>query len=258
MTANGALADQQYATNGEDVYRIGTDPAVSRVVYTGSQRLIVNRQGKQARYDAQARYERASAEGKVRVDARFVQELTAAGSFEDRIDEDPDFLTILNQPFAVQLDPTTMRDLRGLHYKVPFNAISPVGGDAVLRGFLRPGTAGEVNGRPTIAVKFEAEGPMTGPLPDRTDATMNGKMRMDGTAYYATDDAMLLALDATLTIVAQLKRGNEIVPVRIVYRRTIRASEAAETTAAPSPAPASTPRPTPPASGGGRAFPEIR
>ena len=44
-------------------------------------------------------------------------------------------------------------------------------------------------------------------MPARADATMSGHMRMDGTAYYSLDDAMLLALDATLTIVAQLHDG---------------------------------------------------
>lgn len=222
------------------------------------QRLTVERQGKQARYDAQAQYERSSAEGKTRVDARFVQELTPAGSFEDRVDEDPDFLTILNQPFAVQLDPATLHDLRTLRHKIPFDATSPLGGAAVLHGFLRPGASGDVNGRPTIAVRFQAVGPMTGPLPDRSDATMNGTMTMDGTAYYAVDSAMLMALDATLTIVAQLRKGSENVPVRIVYRRSIKASEAAAATAAPSAAPTSTPPPTPLAMDGGTAFREIR
>jgi hypothetical protein len=244
--------------NGEDVYRIGSDSSVTRVVYAGTQRLTVQHQGKQARYDAQARYERAGGEGKTLVDARFVQELTANGSFEDRIDEDPDFLTILNQPFAIQLDATTMRDLRGLRSKVPFDATSPLGGEAVLHGFLRPGTGGNVNGRATISVRFEAEGPMSGPLPDRTEATMNGRMRMDGSAYYSVDDAMLLALDATLTIVAQLRNGQQTVPVRIVYRRTIRASRASDETASPSTSPFSTPLPTPLATGGGTALRGIR
>ncbi|MBV8491397.1 MAG: hypothetical protein JO199_12800 [Candidatus Eremiobacteraeota bacterium] len=247
LTAVAALADQQYAMTGEDVYHIGSDPTTSRVEYTGTQRLTVQRQGKQARYDAQARYVRSSGEGTKHLDARFVQELGATGSFEDRIDEDPDFLTILNQPFAVQLDATTMRDLSALRKKVPFDATSPLGGEAVLHGFLRPGTGGSVNGRPTVAVRFEAEGPMSGPLPDHTEATMNGKMRMDGSAYYSMDDAMLLALDATLTIVAQLRSGQQIVPVRIVYRRTIRASESV-----------STPRPTPLPSDGGKEYRGIR
>ena len=241
-TARVALADRQYDVNGEDVYKIGTGSTISRVVYTGTQRLAVERQGKRARYDAQAHYSRAAADGKTSVNARFVQELSPTGSFEDRIDEDPDFLTVLNQPFAVQLDPVTLRDLRTLHGAVPFDATSPLGGDAVLRGFLRPGTRGEVNGVPAIAVRFEAEGPMSGPLPDHEQATMSGRMRMDGSAYYSLDDAMLLALDATLTITAQFHDGEQTVPVHIVYRRYIRATSDVKTRP-----------PAPLASGGGTA-----
>jgi hypothetical protein len=100
----------------------------------------------------------------------------------------------------------------------------------VLRGFLRPAPGGEVDGSPVIAVKFEAEGVMTGALPAHATARMTGQMRMEGTAYYASGSALLLALDATLTIVAQLQQdAREKVPVRIVYRRSIRANSAART-----------------------------
>ena len=58
-----------------------------------------------------------------------MQVLRADGTFEDRVDNDPDFLTILNQPFAVQLDGATLRDLRALHGRVPFSATSPLGGE---------------------------------------------------------------------------------------------------------------------------------
>jgi hypothetical protein len=171
------------------------------------------------------------------VQARFVQELMPGGTFEDRTNEDPDFLTILNQPFAIELDPATLRDLRDLRGSVPFSAASPLGGDAVLRGFLRPGAPGEIGGRKAIGVRFEAEGVMTGPLPDHSASVMSGQIRMDGTAYYATGDALLLALDATLTIMAQLHEDDSpaAVPVHIVYRRVIRASAEELKTLPPTP-----------------------
>ena len=246
-----ALADQQYDTNGEDVYRIGSAGIVSRVAYAGKQRLTIEKQGGHVRYDAQAQYARSAADGNTRVNARFVQELSRSGTFEDRLNEDPDFLTVLNQPFAVQLDGATLRDLQNLHGQVPFSATSPLGGQSVLRGFLRPGTNGRVGGRAAVGVRFEAEGPMTAPMPSRVNATMSGHMRMDGTAFYALDDAMLLGLDATLTIVAQLHDGPETLPVRIVYRRSIRASGA---TAPVKPIEVKTPQPTPLATDGGKAF----
>lgn len=221
-TTTVASADQPYDVRGQDVYRIGTSQATSRVTYDGAETLTVEKDGKGARFEAQAHYVRDDAGGKHDATARFIQELLPSGTFEDRWDEDPDFLTILNQPFAVQLDSTTMRDLLHLHASVPFNATSPLGGDAVLRGYLRPGVGGEIAGRPAVAVRFEAEGPMSGGLPGG-HATMSGTMRMDGTAYYALDDALLLGLDATLTIRARLSESAQAVPVQITYRRYIRA-----------------------------------
>ncbi len=252
-------ADQQYDVRGEDVYHVGTAGVVSRVEYVGAQRLTVERLDGHMRYDAQAHYARSDADGSSRGDARFVQELRSDGSFVDDLDNDPDFLTILNQPFAVQLDGATIRDLRNLHGQVPFSATSPLGGQSVLRGYLRPATGGAVDGRTAVAVRFEAEGPMTAPMPARADATMSGHMRMDGTAYYSMGDAVLLALDATLTIVAQLHDGKETLPVRIVYRRYIRATGRPGTPMPPRPSPP-TPKgpktlpPAPRAAGGGTAF----
>jgi hypothetical protein len=245
-----ALADQQYDVSGEDVYRVGSAGVVSRVAYAGQQHLGIERQRGHTRYDAQARYARSAADGNSHLNARFVQELLPGGSFQDKVNEDPDFLTVLNQPFAVQLDAVTLHDLQNLHRPVPFSATSPLGGQAVLRGFLRPGNDGKIAGRAAVAVRFEADGPMTAPMPARVNATLSGHMRMDGTAFYALDTAILLALDATLTIVAQLHDGPESVPVRIVYRRTIRA------TSARSPAKSrelKTPLPTPLVTDGGRA-----
>jgi len=238
---------------GEDVYRVGSPPVVSKVTYSGTQRLSVERHAGRTRYDAQARYERRAVDGTTQVHARFVQEILPNGSFADRIDDDADFLTILNQPFAIQLDAVTIGDLRGLRTRVPFNASSPLGGEAVLRGYLRPGTPGKIDGRPATAVRFEAEGPITAPLPAKASATMSGHMRMDGTAYYSLDDAMLLALDATLTIVAQLRDGAQTTPVKVVYRRFIRASGAGTPVA-----PLKTPLPTPLPTGAGRAAPAVR
>lgn len=169
------------------------------------------------------------------------------GSFEDRVDDDPDFLTILNQPFAVRLDAATLRDLRGLRGRVPFSATSPLGAQAVLKGFLRPAPGGPIAGRQTVAVRFEADGAMSGPLPGYAETLIAGTMRMQGTAYYAADSAMLLALDVALTLDARLAQGRPAVavPVRILYRRVIRAV-------------AKTPPRTQPAADGATAAPAAR
>jgi hypothetical protein len=183
-------------------------------------------------------------DGRSPAKADFVQILEPNGTFEDRVDDDPDFLTILNQPFAVRLDTNTLHDLQTLRGRVPFSATSPLGAQAVLRGYLRPAQGGPIDGRPTVAVRFEAEGAMTGPLSGYAETLLSGTMHMDGTAYYSLDGAMLMALDVALTLDAQLAQGGSSgsIPVRIIYRRTIRAV-------------AKTRQPAPPATGDGTAAP---
>ncbi|HKU80798.1 MAG TPA: hypothetical protein VJP76_01415, partial [Candidatus Tumulicola sp.] len=171
------MADQQYDVKGEDVYQIGSANAPSsRVAYSGAQRLSVQRDGERTRYDVHATYTKETAGTRQTTDAHFVQELLPDGTFEDAVDDDPDFLTVLNQPFAIHLDAATLRDLRTLRAQVPFNATSPLGGSSVLHGFLRPAGGGRVDGHPTAAVGFEAEGTMAAPLPAHAAATMAGKM----------------------------------------------------------------------------------
>lgn len=223
--AGPAHADLQYDTSGEDTYRIQSAQTFSRVSYAGTERLSIARQGEAWRFEARAQYTRNGPDGRSRGEALFVQILHPDGTFEDRVDDDPDFLTILNQPFAVRLDAATLRDLRALRGRVPFAATSPLGAQAVLHGFLRRAPGGPIAGRQTVAVRFEAEGGMTGPLPGYAETLVAGTMRMEGTAYYATDSAVLLALDVSLTLDARLAQGRPAVslPVRIVYRRVIRA-----------------------------------
>ena len=95
-----ALADQQYDVRGEDVYRVGTAGVVSRVAYSGEQRLTVERVNGQTRYDAQAHYNRNSSDGSSQINARFVQELSPNGSFVDKIDDDPDFRALAAELFS--------------------------------------------------------------------------------------------------------------------------------------------------------------
>jgi hypothetical protein len=216
-----AAAGQRYDVSGEDTYQIGASADTTQITYAGAENLDVVTDPNGHRYVAEVDYTREDESGKAQVHARFVQELLHDGTFEDRTDEDPDFLTVLNQPFAVQLDAPTLRDLEHLHGMVPFEAASPLGG-AKLSGYLRSAPPGNVSGLHAVGVRFEASGPMSGALPDHPHALLVGKMRMNGTAYYAATGALLLALDATLTIDGKLKGGPDTVPVRIVYHRTIR------------------------------------
>lgn len=224
VTLAWARADETYGVTGEDIYRIGSSVPQTKIAYTGTQHLSVARDTNGARFVAEATYTRTDDSGKATVHARFVQQMARDGSFEDRVDEDPDFLTILNQPFAIELDATTMHDLQRLAGSVPFEATSPLGG-ARLHGYLRPAGKGRIQNVLSTGVRFRAQGPMTGSLPQHPEDTLNGTIRMDGTAYYSQRDSILVALDATLTIEGKLINDNTAVPVRIVYHRTIRAGE---------------------------------
>jgi hypothetical protein len=225
---SAAPSDLQYELAGEDLYQIESAATVSRVSYTGTETLTVTPDDGGVRFEARARYVRDAADGKYNGGARFVTELLADGSFENRIDDDPDFLTILNQPFAVRVDSSTLQDLRALRGAVPFSGGSPLGGATVLRGQLRLGTSGPIDGRPSVAVRFQADGPMSGAMPGYTDSSVSGTMRMDGTAFYALSDGMLLAFNVRLTIDARLRQKDSgvFIPMHITYRRSLRFTRA--------------------------------
>ena len=218
-----ASAAQHYGVVGEDTYQIGRMPGGTHILYRGVERLDVENEDDGRRYEADADYTRVDESGKTAVRASFVQELLRDGTFVDRSDDDPDFLTILNQPFAVQLDRPTLRDIERLSQPVPFAAASPLGGSR-LTGHLSGAAPGLVHGRAAIGVRFVADGPMTGSLPEHPDALLSGTMHMNGTAYYGADGALLLVLDATLTIDGTLRSANASIPVRITYHRYIKAT----------------------------------
>lgn len=221
--ALAAATGHNYAVTGEDTYSIGKALSRTHIFYRGTEVLDVADNAQGRRYDAQAAYTRTDEAGTANAHAHFTQEMLRDGSFEDGSDDDPDFLTILNQPFAIQLDARTLTDIERLRGLVPFAAASPLGGSR-LSGHLSAAPPGLVHGQSAIGVRFAAGGPMTGTLPDHPDALLSGTMRMNGTAYYGAQGALLLALDATLTIDGTLQDGKDSIPVKIVYRRFIKAT----------------------------------
>jgi hypothetical protein len=228
-----ANADQRYAVSGNDQYQIGQSDLRTSITYSGTQRLTVVKSGAQKRFTAQATYTRSDGAGSVPAQASFVQEMTPQGELQDKIDLDPDYLTVLNQPFAVELDSQTMHDLLRLQGRVPFVFPAPMTG-GTLRGFLERGAIGRIGGRPALAVAFDASGPMAGPLPDHSQMSIDGTMRMNGTAYYSVrGEPLLLALNETLTISGSLHDRSQNSSVRIVYQRWIKAdnSQTSETAA---------------------------
>jgi hypothetical protein len=217
-----ARADQSYRVDGSDMYQIGGRDVRSEIAYTGTQRLSVHQAGKARRYVARADYSRNDQGAHARVTASFESTILPDGEQLDGTNDDPDYLTVLNQPFAVQLDAATMHDLAHLAGSVPFDFPSPMTG-APLHGTLRHVGNSIVNGKSVVGVAFEAREPLHGTLPDHPELVLAGNIHMNGTAYYTPADALLLALDATLSITGNVADKGRRDPVEIVYKRSIKA-----------------------------------
>ena len=217
-----AFGDQQYVLSGFDRYRVGAGELNTNITYSGKESLSVAARGQTKRFVARAQYTRLAEGGRSPGSASFSATLMPSGEQRDESNGDPNYLTVLNQPFSIQLDAQTLHDLAHLQGGVPFDFPSPVTG-GTLHGFLRRGPAGRVAGRPALGVAFDARGTMRGPLPDHPSMQLSGTMMMRGVAYYELNTSLLLALDATLTISGKLDNARQTTPVTIVYKRSITA-----------------------------------
>lgn len=214
-------ADQAYTVDGRDVFRVGDNDTLSQTLYHGTQRLSIAHNGSATTYVARVEYDKNGEGGKQHQRASFTTTVLASGEQHDGPAHDPDYLTVLNQPFSVQLDATTMRDLGHVKRPVPFDFPSPMTG-ATLHGTLRRLPDALVGGVRAMGIAFGANGPLHGALPDRPELELAGTIAMKGTAYYAYDTALLLALDATLAIDGNLDATATRSPVSIIYTRSIR------------------------------------
>lgn len=212
---------QLYTIDGEDSYQIAGHSERTNIVYAGTQRLSIQRQGNVTRFTATVSYDRRESGSARHATGAFSTQILANGEQHDESDGDPDYLTILNQPFSIELDAPTLHDLRSLVRPVPFDFPSPMTG-ALLHGSLRRLPDGTLNGRRVLGIAFTARGPLNGSLPDRPETSLSGTITMNGTAYYAYADALLTALDATLQIAGRVTNSGQNDPVTIVYKRTIR------------------------------------
>ena len=215
-------ADQRYLVSGRDSFVIGDGDIQSEVNYRGSQVLTVTRRGKTTRYAAKVSYVRDDQGAASPANADFTIEYSAHGDPIASADHDPDYLTVLNQPFSAQLDLKTLNDLRQLRATAPFDVPSPFT-STTFHGRLERIGVGTIGSRQALGVRFEAGGPMKGSLPDRPGLKLVGGIVMGGTAYYDLETAMLLSLDATVTISGTVSNRSSNDPVTIVYRRTLRA-----------------------------------
>jgi hypothetical protein len=220
--AASALADQLYHVSGKDSFTVGTGDLRGDIAYDGTETLSIQHNAKAARYSAKVRYIRVDQGASSDAQASFVALVLPSGEQLDADDHDPDYLAILNQPFSVQLDASTLDDLEHLQGSVPFTFPSPIT-NSTLAGAIRHTGDALVNSERTLGILFSAAGPMNGPLPDRPSETLHGTITMSGTAYYNRKTALLDALDATMTITGTLQaRDGTKQPILITYRRTIR------------------------------------
>ena len=223
-SATSVRAEQSYVVAGKDSFSIGSGDIKSEVAYAGTQTLAITHRGKVTRMRAKVAYKRSDGTASTDATGDYVADLAASGELVDSADRDPDYLTVLNQPFAAQLDTATLGDLRHLHGAVPFDFPSPFTGSS-LHGYLQHIGSGGFGPRHVVGVRFEAAGPMKGALPDRPGLTLSGRITMRGTAYYDMDSSLLLVLDTTVTISGTVsnRAGND--QVTIVYERKIAADE---------------------------------
>ncbi len=217
-----ALADQHYEVSGSDSFTIGAGDIRSEVSYQGTETLSMRHKGTLTRYAAHVDYTRSDQGAAATATGDYVCDVAADGDQVDAADHDPDYLTVLNQPFSVQLDGATLRDIRALRVPLPFDFPSPFTASS-LHGSLERITGGPLGSHRTVGVRFTAGGPMHGSLPDRPGLVLVGTIAMRGTAYYDLDSALLLVLDATVTISGKLSDRHDADPVTIVYRRVMRA-----------------------------------
>src|SRR5579872_1359206 len=179
-----ALADEQlYHVSGKDSFQIGARDLRGDIVYDGQETLAIRKRGTATRYTAKVSYTRVDQGASSKASAVFVSLLLPSGEQKDESNGDPDFLTVLNQPFAVQLDMQTLRDVAKLEQAAPFSFSSPMAG-AQLHGTLRHVGGGTIAGERVIGVGFEARGPMKGAIPEHPEISLNGTIRMSGTEYY--------------------------------------------------------------------------
>jgi hypothetical protein len=233
-SAEGARADESYAVSGRDIFSVGNGDVHSETVYNGLQRLTIGRSSDGTTYAARVEYDKDGDGGKQHAVATYTSTLLRSGEMRDGSAHDPDYLTVLNQPFAVQLDQQTMRDLGHVKRPVPFDFPSPMTG-APLRGTLRRLPDAVVGGVRAMGIAFEATGPLHGALPDRPAIALAGSIKMKGTAYYSYATALLVSLDATLAIDGNIDDSARRAPVSIVYTRSIRGAGAQQTARTPPP-----------------------
>ena len=216
-----AVADQLYAVDGKDSFIVGSRDVRSAIVYSGKETLSSVPASGGTRFIVTVDYLRTDQGTQARAHARFVSLVKSSGEQHDEINGDPDYVSLLNQPFSIELDLPTMRDVARMTEPMPFSFVLPITG-APLNGWLRKTGDSYVAGERSLGIAFDAEGPVHGRL-GNVGIALDGRIRLHGTAYYSYDTAILRALETRLTISGSLADDRSHRPVTITYWRSIRA-----------------------------------
>lgn len=246
--AERVLADETYKVWGSDRFQTPTGEVHGEIAYAGRQSLSIRRERSVTIYRSRAEYDRSErgAPAREHAVATFASAATPDGEVRDLEANDPDFVTVLNQPFNVELDRQTLADLDAVAEAIPFRFPSPLDGTSLEGTLQREGRA--QSGPGIVGVIFHAAGPMRSRVGDRSLAALDGRIAVDGTARYFKASGLLRDLDAKITISGRLT-SSEATGVIAVYNRSLRRE-------APSARPATGPgRGTAPVEGRKRATP---
>ncbi len=217
--AEQALADETYRVWGSDRFQTPSGELRAEISYRGRGSLSIRRERSMTIYHTRAEYERVDQGAHARAIATFGSEATPDGELRDLEANDPDFVTVLNQPFNVELDPRTLRDLDAVAAPIPFHFPSPIDGTS-LEGTLQRENRART-GPAIIGVLFHVAGPMRSRAGERSPAPLDGRITVDGSARYFKASGLLRDLDATVTISGRIASG-ESAGVIAVYKRSLR------------------------------------
>jgi hypothetical protein len=216
--AGQALADETYSVSGSDRFQTPHGELRAEIAYSGRQTLSIRRERRVTIYRSRAEYDRIDQGARAHAVATFGSEATPDGDLRDLEANDPDFVTVLNQPFNVELDPRTLRDLDAVAAPIPFKFPSPLDGTS-LEGTLQREERAR-SGPEIVGVLFHVAGPMRPRVGDRSPVALDGRITVDGTARYLKASGLLRDLDATITISGRVD-PSEAPGVIVVYKRSI-------------------------------------
>jgi hypothetical protein len=241
-SASTASPDENYRVAGQDTLEILDTSVVSRTSYNGVDRLIISALPREGRRFAAESHFRVVSEGIAR-DASAHAELLMNSSNVQHLSaaDDPAYLTVLTQPFAVALDSKTLHDLTSLRRPVPFHFMSGMTGGS-LHGLLKYRGLAKVDGFETVSITFDAEGALTsgsrGLLPAEPGVAFSGEVSTVGQAFYRSSDALLMKLVTKIVTIGSVGAGQTPLRMRVTYEREL-------SHIPPLPLPAATSSPTP-------------